>query len=315
MSAPPYRSGRFVFMHQVVAVYRRQAHPGSAFRSAAEATFDPEPVGGWPRAPSAGIDTSGSRLGSERMGGRWGERGKRYGLGIDVGGTFTDIVVYDAASGRQVSHKELTTHDDPSRGVMAGIDRLLARKRDCASRHRPRGARHHAVQQRADRAQGRTDRAHHDQGLPRHARDRARAQVRALRHHASSSRRPWCRAACAWRCRSGWPSTAACACHSTRPPCLRPPSALGGRGRHLGGNRLPALLRQPGARAAGGGAAGRAPPRASRCRPRSRWRRRSASTSASPRPSSTPTSSRWRSATSPRSAEQIAAAASRRRCC
>src|SRR6202165_4740458 len=51
--------------------------------------------------------------------------GGRFGLGIDVGGTFTDIVVYDAATGRQASHKELTTHDDPSRGVMAGIDRLL----------------------------------------------------------------------------------------------------------------------------------------------------------------------------------------------
>src|ERR1700704_3590444 len=51
--------------------------------------------------------------------------GERFGLGIDVGGTFTDIVVYDAATGRQASHKELTTHDDPARGVMAGIDRLL----------------------------------------------------------------------------------------------------------------------------------------------------------------------------------------------
>lgn len=50
---------------------------------------------------------------------------KRLALGIDVGGTFTDIVVYDSAGDRQVSHKELTTHDDPSRGVMAGIDRLL----------------------------------------------------------------------------------------------------------------------------------------------------------------------------------------------
>jgi N-methylhydantoinase A len=49
----------------------------------------------------------------------------RFGIGIDVGGTFTDIVVYDARTGRQASHKELTTHEDPSRGVMAGIDRLL----------------------------------------------------------------------------------------------------------------------------------------------------------------------------------------------
>jgi N-methylhydantoinase A len=51
---------------------------------------------------------------------------KRLWLGIDVGGTFTDLVVYDAATGRQASHKQLTTHADPARGVMAGIDRLLA---------------------------------------------------------------------------------------------------------------------------------------------------------------------------------------------
>ncbi|MFY0613686.1 MAG: hydantoinase/oxoprolinase family protein, partial [Hyphomicrobiaceae bacterium] len=51
---------------------------------------------------------------------------KRYGLGIDIGGTFTDIVVYDTQSGSQFSRKELTTHDDPSRGVMAGIDGLLS---------------------------------------------------------------------------------------------------------------------------------------------------------------------------------------------
>ena len=50
---------------------------------------------------------------------------KRLGLGIDIGGTFTDIVVSDPATGRQASHKELTTHTDPSRGVMAEIDHLL----------------------------------------------------------------------------------------------------------------------------------------------------------------------------------------------
>src|SRR6476620_1147176 len=54
---------------------------------------------------------------------------KRLGLGIDVGGTFTDIVIHDAAAGRQSAHKELTTHEDPSRGVMAGVDRLLRESR------------------------------------------------------------------------------------------------------------------------------------------------------------------------------------------
>jgi N-methylhydantoinase A len=50
---------------------------------------------------------------------------QRYSLGIDIGGTFTDIVVYDTTTGRQSSHKELTTHGDPSDGVMAGIDRVI----------------------------------------------------------------------------------------------------------------------------------------------------------------------------------------------
>ena len=48
-----------------------------------------------------------------------------YSLGIDIGGTFTDIVVYDHDSGRQVNRKVLTTHDDPARAVAAGVDALL----------------------------------------------------------------------------------------------------------------------------------------------------------------------------------------------
>ena len=57
----------------------------------------------------------------------------RIGLGIDVGGTFTDIVAYDAATGRHASHKQLTTHADPSQGVMAGTERLLAENKIAAS--------------------------------------------------------------------------------------------------------------------------------------------------------------------------------------
>ena len=50
---------------------------------------------------------------------------EQYGLGIDIGGTFTDIVLYGSRSGRQFSHKQLTTPDDPTNGVMAGIAHLL----------------------------------------------------------------------------------------------------------------------------------------------------------------------------------------------
>jgi N-methylhydantoinase A len=46
-------------------------------------------------------------------------------MGIDVGGTFTDIVVHDTATGRRLSHKQLTTPADPALGVMEGIARLL----------------------------------------------------------------------------------------------------------------------------------------------------------------------------------------------
>jgi N-methylhydantoinase A len=46
-------------------------------------------------------------------------------LGIDIGGTFTDIVVYDPATARHVIWKEPTTPDDPTRGVITGAKRLV----------------------------------------------------------------------------------------------------------------------------------------------------------------------------------------------
>jgi N-methylhydantoinase A len=49
----------------------------------------------------------------------------RYSLGIDIGGTFTDLVIHDHERGEGVNCKVLTTHDDPSRAVGAGVARLL----------------------------------------------------------------------------------------------------------------------------------------------------------------------------------------------
>jgi N-methylhydantoinase A len=48
-------------------------------------------------------------------------------IGVDVGGTFTDIVFADTATGQTLIHKVPTTQDDPSRGVVAGIGELCAR--------------------------------------------------------------------------------------------------------------------------------------------------------------------------------------------
>ena len=53
----------------------------------------------------------------------------RYSLGIDIGGTFTDIVVYDHASAQSLSHKELTTPQAPAEGVIAGIRRVFEEHR------------------------------------------------------------------------------------------------------------------------------------------------------------------------------------------
>src|ERR1700758_1143960 len=50
-----------------------------------------------------------------------------YLIGVDVGGTFTDIVFADTESSRTAIHKVPTTSDDPSRGVVAGIAELCAR--------------------------------------------------------------------------------------------------------------------------------------------------------------------------------------------
>jgi 5-oxoprolinase (ATP-hydrolysing) len=45
-------------------------------------------------------------------------------IGVDVGGTFTDLILVDEASGRITVDKVASTPDDPSRGVVEGIRRL-----------------------------------------------------------------------------------------------------------------------------------------------------------------------------------------------
>lgn len=47
-------------------------------------------------------------------------------IGVDVGGTFTDLFFVDSETGALGIHKVATTPDDPSRGVIAGIKALCA---------------------------------------------------------------------------------------------------------------------------------------------------------------------------------------------
>ena len=50
-------------------------------------------------------------------------------IGVDVGGTFTDIVYCDMDTGQVAIHKVSTTPDDPSRGIVQGIAEICARQR------------------------------------------------------------------------------------------------------------------------------------------------------------------------------------------
>ncbi len=50
----------------------------------------------------------------------------RYALGIDIGGTFTDVVLFDTEQGRRLTRKTLTTPGDPAVAVMQAVDQVLA---------------------------------------------------------------------------------------------------------------------------------------------------------------------------------------------
>jgi N-methylhydantoinase A len=50
----------------------------------------------------------------------------RYALGIDIGGTFTDVVLYDHQQGRRLTRKTLTTPGDPAEAVLQAVDQVIA---------------------------------------------------------------------------------------------------------------------------------------------------------------------------------------------
>ncbi len=53
-------------------------------------------------------------------------RVRDYAIALDVGGTFTDVTLRDAATGRLWITKTPTTPHDPSDGFLAGVDKALA---------------------------------------------------------------------------------------------------------------------------------------------------------------------------------------------
>ena len=51
----------------------------------------------------------------------------RWRVGFDIGGTFTDFVLFDREGGRVHLHKRLTSSDDPSRSALIGLEELMAK--------------------------------------------------------------------------------------------------------------------------------------------------------------------------------------------
>ena len=53
-----------------------------------------------------------------------------YRLGVDVGGTFTDLLLFDTATGRFWRHKTPSTPHDSSEGVLDGVRVITAQAGD-----------------------------------------------------------------------------------------------------------------------------------------------------------------------------------------
>src|SRR5438477_5601303 len=51
----------------------------------------------------------------------------RYRLGVDVGGTHTDLVLLDTTSGRLLVEKVASTPKNPALGVLDGVARFVAK--------------------------------------------------------------------------------------------------------------------------------------------------------------------------------------------
>jgi N-methylhydantoinase A len=47
-----------------------------------------------------------------------------YNVAVDVGGTFTDVLVFNEGTGQLTDTKVLSTTEDPSEGVVTGIERV-----------------------------------------------------------------------------------------------------------------------------------------------------------------------------------------------
>ena len=78
----------------------------------------------------------------------------RIRIGIDTGGTFTDVVALDESTGALVTTKTPSTPSNPADGFMAGVGKVLELLGG-EPRRRLGQPRHHGGHQPAARGQGR----------------------------------------------------------------------------------------------------------------------------------------------------------------
>ena len=100
------------------------APPQAAPPQAAPRPAAPQPAAPQPAAPQPAAPRPATPKPAPRPVGRNGTTAGGYRLGVDVGGTFTDLVLIDQRSGKLLTAKVPSTPDDSSRGVLNGIDKI-----------------------------------------------------------------------------------------------------------------------------------------------------------------------------------------------
>ena len=105
-------------------------------------------------------------------------------IGVDVGGTFTDLVYCDLASGRALGQQSRDHAGGPLARRHDGHSRTLRRGGVAPSAIDYRLPRHDDGDQRGAGAQGRANRHDHQRGLPRHSAYRPASARRTLLDHA-----------------------------------------------------------------------------------------------------------------------------------
>ena len=196
------------------------------------------------RAAGPPCPRSGATDGGARGGGMGAFR-----IGVDIGGTFTDIVLL-GADGRVHTQKGVVQRRRLRPRDRRGAGRGVRRARDRRRRDRRGAPRHHGRLERDPRAQGRPHRPDHHQGLSRRPGDPQPAHAAALRPRLDQAAAAWSSAICGSWSTSAWTTAARCVRPLDPADAERAVRALLDAGRR-GDRGLPAArLRQSGARAA-----------------------------------------------------------------